>query len=562
MELQEFLNGMDGKLTGLSQEFRTLKRVLSEAGISEDMKLKKVFAKLISLESHFHRYKNHIMEPQPESQEKQYQLLYKTSLLLGSSVDVRELLDLAIDTLIEMTQAQRGFLTLLDEKGGYRIEVARNFEKETIPKEERRISDTVIHRVLDEKDHIQVDKSGIDEHLLDKSSIMRTGVRAIICVPVFIRGDLKGIIYLDRMEKPFPGFAFGLVKHFSQQIAGFLRSAEEFDSLKENALKLKEQIKKQYSFGGIIYKSKAMRDIVKTVVKIADTDVSVLIGGETGTGKELIARAIHENSHRSDGPFIEVDCGALPGSLIESELFGYVKGAFTGAAEDKTGLLQSANGGTIFLDEINNLPMEFQPKLMRVLQQKSIRRIGETGVQPVDFRLITAASSDLRDAVEKNQFRQDLYYRINTITLLLPALRERPEDIFALTSHFLNYYSEIYEKPVKDFSPGFLKALENYIWEGNVRELEHVIERAVIMCEETTLRTADLPEGLGFETLSSEEQYEDLSLNEYLTRMKKDYITQVLRECHWKKVDAASRLGINRSYLFKLIKQLDITAES
>jgi transcriptional regulator with PAS, ATPase and Fis domain len=281
-----------------------------------------------------------------------------------------------------------------------------------------------------------------------------------------------------------------------------------------------------------------------------------LIEGETGTGKDLIARATHENSRRAAGPYVEVDCGALAENLVESELFGHVKGAFTGAHDEKPGLLMEAQGGTLFLDEINNLPLAIQTKLLRVLQQRKLRRIGETRERSVDFRLITASSKTLEEMAAEGTFREDLLYRINTITLVLPPLRERRDDILLLAQTFLDKFTALYGKNPMTSSAEALHALTTYAWPGNVRELEHVIERAVILAESDRLGADDFPFTSGPVDPVSESG--PLSLEEYVRQAKKRFITRVLQENDGKKVDAAKQLQINRSHLFQLIKQLEI----
>ena len=560
--METFLNQMEDKLNGLLMSFRQLSQQIGSTDHTVESQLKNYFNQLFKLQTYFQVQKEEIINQLKRSEPAHaqlYRLLYKSSLILGSSIEFSELLNLAIDTIIEMSGAERGFLALLENEKNYKFITARNMGKENIPKPEKEVSDRVIRQILNLKKKNKQQGKTASQDLVEKSSLFKTGLTAVICVPILFDDVIKGVIYLDRKDENFTPFAFMLVKNFSRQLANFLKSAEEFKSLKTSHQQLLNNLKKRYQFQNIICKSKAMIHVLKTIAKVSDTDVSVLIQGETGTGKELIARAIHENSSRKNAPFIEVDCGALPPNLIESELFGYVKGAFTGAHSTKIGLLDAANGGTVFLDEINNLPPQFQLKFLRVLQQKKIRRIGDNKERTVDFRLITASSVDLKQAVQKGQFRQDLYYRLNTVSIDLPPLRERKEDIFVLASHFLNMYSELHHRPVIAFSPDFLKALENYDWKGNVRELEHVIERAVILSEGTELSIDDLPPEIKGAKAYDDLPEADLSLEDYIKQAKKRYIEKILRQCNGKKVEAANRLKINRSYLFTLIKELNIT---
>ena len=259
---------------------------------------------------------------------------------------------------------------------------------------------------------------------------------------------------------------------------------------------LRREVEKKYSFDNIIGKSTKMQEIFRRIEKIAEYKSTVLITGESGTGKELVAKAIHYSSPRRDLPFIAVNCGAIPGELLESELFGHVKGAFTGAIAAKKGLFTEADKGTIFLDEIGDLPLNLQVKLLRVLQEGEIRRVGDTRTFQVDVRVIAATAKDLLEEVQKGNFREDLYYRLNVVPFYLPPLRERREDIPLLVWHFLRKYSAETGKEIKEIAPDAMNALVAYEWKGNVRELENVIERAVVMSEGQIITTEYLPEGL------------------------------------------------------------------
>ncbi len=542
---------LEERLDRLMQAFRTLHgQVGQEAGDG----FKTFFADLFALQTWFHKTQ---LSPAVPDHEPHFELLYKSSLVLNASLEIPQLLELALDTVLSMCGGGRGFIAAVEADGSFSFFAARNFEKQTIPQPEQEISRSVIERALKLRTEVHIQAEDLDNSLLEKTSLLRREGGPLICVPLPIDGLIKGVIYLDRFQSALTHSVFAMVRAFAAQLAGFMKNAQSFANLRADRAELLADLKQRYHFDNIIFKSKAMLNILKTTAKVAATDVQVLIMGETGTGKDLIARAVHENSPRCDGPYIEVDCGALPGNLIESELFGHARGAFTGAIEDREGLLEAARGGSLFLDEINNLPRESQTRLLRALQQRKIRRIGETRERPVDFRLIAASSKNLAEMVAAETFRQDLYYRINTVALTLPALRERKEDLVLLLSHFLESFASRYNRPALSPTPQALTALENHDWPGNVRELEHVVERAVILCEGDRLTLSDLPL-----ELSGEDPWEadeaELSLEEYLNKARKYYIAKVLKECDGKKVDAAKHLGINRSYLFQLIKQLGI----
>ena len=318
-----------------------------------------------------------------------------------------------------------------------------------------------------------------------------------------IRPDLTVIVMsafgsLDTAIEAMKLGAYDYVsKPFKQdEILLTLKKAEERERLRKENLLLRREVEKKYSFDNIIGKSTKMQEIFRRIEKIAEYKSTVLITGESGTGKELVAKAIHYSSPRRDLPFIAVNCGAIPGELLESELFGHVKGAFTGAIAAKKGLFTEADKGTIFLDEIGDLPLNLQVKLLRVLQEGEIRRVGDTRTFQVDVRVIAATAKDLLEEVQKGNFREDLYYRLNVVPFYLPPLRERREDIPLLVWHFLRKYSAETGKEIKEIAPDAMNALVAYEWKGNVRELENVIERAVVMSEGQIITTEYLPEGL------------------------------------------------------------------
>ncbi len=275
-----------------------------------------------------------------------------------------------------------------------------------------------------------------------------------------------------------------------------LRKAIDRTQERAEHQQLKEQIRGQYSFANIVGQSKKMKDLFELIESVAASDANILIQGENGTGKELIANAIHYNSNRVKGPFIKINCAAIPKDLIESELFGYKKGAFTGATTDKIGLFEMAEGGSLLLDEIGEMPPYLQTKLLRVLQEREYRPIGSDRLVHVDFRLICATNIDLEVALREGKLREDLYFRINTITLRVPPLRERSEDIPLLCNHFLSKFNQRYQKAVRSISPAAYHLLIRNRWPGNVRELENAIERAVLVCKTGEIVPHDLPESI------------------------------------------------------------------
>ncbi len=326
--------------------------------------------------------------------------------------------------------------------------------------------------------------------------------------------------------------------------------------LDDNKL-LRSQLKKKYSFGNIVGNSEVMIDVYKTIEKVKDAKATVLILGETGTGKELVARAIHFNSIRSDRPFLPVNCAALAETLLESELFGHKKGAFTGAIRDKQGVFEVADGGTVFLDEIGDISLRLQQILLRVLENGEIQPVGSTGRKKVDVRIVAATNKDLENLIASGSFRADLYYRLNVITLRLPSLRERREDIAMLAGYFLRKYSAENNKTIKEISKEALHLLDKYPWPGNVRELENVIERATLLETTDVITEESLPDNIhNVPEMPTTTSDADLQTLEEVSRA---YIQTILEKTGGNKAKASEILGINRTSLWRMIQRLNIT---
>jgi len=335
-----------------------------------------------------------------------------------------------------------------------------------------------------------------------------------------------------------------------------VRKAEERERLKKENTRLKELSLEEYDFKHIYTEDREMLEILELVKKISDYSTSVLILGESGTGKELVARAIHYSGSRAANPFVVVNCGAIPAPLLESELFGHVRGAFTDAHRNKTGLFQEAHTGTIFLDEVGELPMELQVKLLRVLQEGEVRRVGDTKAVKVDTRVVAATLKDLREEIAKGAFREDLFYRLNVIEVKLPPLRDRSGDIPLLAAHFVEKYARKFGKPVKSLSGEAAEALLEYSWPGNVRELENVIERAMILEETTTIRKKSLPirpAGVRGPAKPGVGEGADLSIKKASAAMEKELILRALEKTGGNRTKAAELLEIShRALLYKI----------
>ena len=308
-------------------------------------------------------------------------------------------------------------------------------------------------------------------------------------------------------------------------------------------------------FNEIIGNSSAIKSVFNTINKVAETDANVLIVGENGTGKELVARALHRKSKRANEVFISVDMGAITQTLFESELFGHVKGAFTDAKEDRAGRFEVASGGTLFLDEISNLSVELQVKLLTVLQNRQVARVGSNKYKPIDIRLICATNIPINQLVNENKFRQDLLYRINTVEIHIPPLRERTGDIQMLAEHFLEIYKRKYNKPELKLEPTTIKKLENYAWPGNVRELQHAIERSVILSDSDYL----LPSDFMFSASGSDQQSEEVQLDNYkLEEVERTIIRKVLAKYDGNVTKAAKELGLTRTSLYRRMEKFGL----
>ncbi len=334
-----------------------------------------------------------------------------------------------------------------------------------------------------------------------------------------------------------------------------LRKAEERIRLQRENVRLRQQLSKRKDRHTIVYRSQVMERLLDLVSRVAETNSSVLVTGETGTGKELIARALHRQSARSKKPFVAVNCGAIAPSLVESELFGHARGAFTGAVQQKVGLFEEATGGTLFLDEIGELPMDLQPKLLRVLQEGEVRRVGETQSRKVDVRLLAATARDLREQVANGAFRDDLFFRLAVVEMHLPPLRERREDIPLLAKHFACDIAAKEGRPAPEITSAVAESLGDYSWPGNVRELANFMERTMIFCSGDVLDIEALPGEIRRKSRGGEQ---DLSLKQAALRLEKEYINKALAATEGNRTQAAKVLEISLRKLLYKIKEYGI----
>jgi len=359
-------------------------------------------------------------------------------------------------------------------------------------------------------------------------------------------------------------------KPFSvEELVLTLRKIEEREKLRDENAQLKSAISQKYNFSNIIAHSQSMRDIFETVKRLANFSTTVLITGESGTGKELLARAIHHNSPRRGKPFIAINCGAIPENLMESELFGHKKGAFTDASRDKRGLFEEASGGTIFLDEIGEMPQHLQVKLLRALQEQQIRRVGDEEIINIDVRVIAATLRDLEEDVLQGRFRDDLYYRLNVVSMHIPALRERPEDIPVLIQHFLKKHNKRLGLGVKQVTPEALKCMLEHYWKGNVRELENCVERALVLTETDSIDLDSLPLQVKKGSQAPVEEHDllddvpddNLSIKQRTRALEMDLIKKALKRTSGNRTHAAKILEISHRALLYKLKEYELGAD-
>ncbi|MSR77802.1 MAG: nif-specific transcriptional activator NifA [Candidatus Omnitrophica bacterium] len=491
--------------------------------------------------------------------------LYELASAISSSLDLEVVMNSILDVLHRDMGMERGTLTLLDSQNNELfIEVAHGLAKEEIDRGRYRIGEGITGKVVAAGEPIVVPNVG-DEPLF----LNRTGSRgdikkntiSFICVPIKLDQKTIGALSVDRLfnEEISLDEDVRLLTVISsmitQAVRNHLKVKEQKDKLESENVRLKSQLRKKFHPENIIGESKRIADVLASVELISQTRATVLLRGESGTGKELIANAIHYNSDRLKGPFIKISCAALPENLLESELFGYEKGAFTGANANKLGRFELAHEGTLFLDEIGDIPPSTQVKLLRVLQEREFERLGGTKTIRVDIRLIAATNKDLEAEVKAGRFREDLYYRLNVVPIFLPALRERKEDLPGLANFFIEKSNRENNKKVKYISDAALEHLLQYPWPGNVRELENAFERAIILCRSDTLEPENFPITVIRHTADHAvssgggETTEAGSLTVAVENLEKKMIMEALERTDGNQRKAAKQLGITERIL-------------
>jgi Nif-specific regulatory protein len=466
---------------------------------------------------------------------------------------MRDLRSHLFDAIAETIPADHAVLLLREGSGGEFK--SHGWDRDAGQSSKVLVSRTVVEQVLSRKTAILSPDVRSDESLSDAKSILVLQVRSLVCAPLILEEKNLGLLYADstNAETRLQEDHLHLTIAFADIAAAAVDRILRAEWMAGENRRLVEALQSERMVG----ESAAMQDVYRLVARVAPADSTVLITGESGTGKELVAQAIHRGSARSDRPLVSINCAALAETLLESELFGHEKGAFTGAIMQKKGKLEVADGGTLFLDEVAEMSPALQAKLLRVIQERQFERVGGTKTMTVDVRFIGATNKDLKEAIKNNTFRQDLYYRLNVVGIHLPPLRERRDDIVLLASYFVAKYSEKLKRNIRGLSPETRSVLIGYDWPGNVRELENAIERAVVMCTSDTILPEDLPESM----MEQHEPAPGLALSKFhdvLTQTKKDLIQQAVKQTGGNYKEAAKLLGLHPNYLHRLIRNLGI----
>jgi len=492
--------------------------------------------------------------------------LLEVSQALSGTLNLKSALHKVLEILSKRHGAVRGFVTLLNESGDLVVEAADGIE-EPAQSIRYRVGEGITGRVVESGRPVVVPRVSREPDFLHRAARRTELAReelSFVCVPILINRKAAGALGVDLRFKPERDFDssvkfLGVVASMVAQALKIQRAVEdERRRLISENTHLRQELRERYDFSNIIGTSGPVREMYEQVAQVAKTNTTVLIRGESGTGKELIAHAIHYNSLRAKKPFVKVSCAALPESLIESELFGYEKGAFTGAQTRKKGRFEMAEGGTLFLDEIGDVNLATQVKLLRVLQEREFERLGGTETVKVNVRLIAATNQDMEKAIAEGKFREDLFYRLNVFTIFVPPLRERKADLLLLADHFVEKFSREHGKIIKRISTPAIDMLMAYHWPGNVRELENALERAVLVCDGQVIHGHHLPPSL--QTAESSGTVTRMSMSDAVAAYEKDLIQDALKTTRGNRAKAARLLMTTERVFNYKVKKYAIDA--
>ena len=505
-------------------------------------------------------------EPKAKRELEELSLLFEISQTLDKSLDLRDVVGPLLRTMASKMGMMRGTLTLLNrESGEIAIEEAYGLSESQRERGKYKLGEGITGKV------IQTGKSAVIPRISEEPMFLnRTGARenlkkqdiSFICVPIKLGKEIIGALSVDRLFEDTVSFKedLRLLSIISLMIGQAVRLRQQMrmerKQLLEENIQLKEQLRDRFRPANIIGNSKAMQAVYDLIAQVSKSNTSVLIWGESGTGKELVANAIHYNSLRASKPFIKVNCAALPETVIESELFGHEKGAFTGAIGQRKGRFELAHGGSIFLDEVGDLSPATQIKLLRVLQEKEFERVGGITTIKTDVRIIAATNRNLEKLVEGEKFREDLYYRLNVFPIYMPPLRERKTDILLLADYFVEKYSKANHKNICRISTPAIDMLMSYHWPGNVRELENCVERAVVLSNDDVIHGHHLPPTL--QTAEATGTTSGGDLHETLNNLERELILDALKSSRGNKTKAARILGISERLMGLRVKKHNI----
>ncbi len=495
------------------------------------------------------------------------QVLSSISSILASSFDIKDTLSRTFDILDKYMGLVRGTLTLKDPNNNEAyIELAHGLSEVEVQRGLYKIGEGITGKVIASGEAAIIPNIADDPAFLNKTrSRPRLKNTAFICVPLKLGDEVIGTLSVDREASTEVNLAedIKLLSFVAIMIAQEINlkkiSEQEKEALKTENLRLRDELREKYNIHNMIGNSTGMQQVYENVLQVANSNATVLIRGESGTGKELVSHAIHYNSPRASKPFIKINCGAIPETLIESELFGYERGAFTDAREQKIGKFEAANGGTIFLDEIGELSPALQVKLLRVLQEREFERVGGLQTVKVNVRVICATNRNLEHELTEKRFREDLYYRLNVFPIFIPPLRERKTDVLLLAEYFLEKYTKENAKGIHRISSLAIDLLCSYYWPGNVRELENCMERAVLVCQTDTIQATHLPPTLQrIDSMSFSTQEEGLSFDDMVQNFERELIIDALKKTRGNKSKAAKYLQTTDRILGYKIRNLAI----
>jgi len=477
--------------------------------------------------------------------------LLKVSQSVHAIHDPRELQEQVLQSIFEVAPAEDGAI-LLDRHGEFTSTLARDRQGSEAPV---RVSRTIVQQVMKQGVALLLNDVQHQSEYGGVKSLVASQVRSLLCVPLNVMDRVTGCVYIStrKADVPFTEDHLQMVTALAAIASVALENVNQLDWLRQENRRLITEINLDHNMVG---DSPAIHEVLQVLSRVAPTETTVLIRGESGTGKELAARAIHNNSRRAEKPFVAINCAAITETLLESELFGHEKGAFTGSYAQKKGKLECANGGTVFLDEIGELPPGLQAKLLRVLQERELERVGGTRPIPVDIRVLAATNRNLEEAMKSGQFRQDLYFRLNVVALTMPPLRDHKQDIPQLAAYFVEKHSARSSRPVKPIADRARACLMSYDWPGNVRELENAIERAVVLSVSDTLLLEDLPEQIL--DLNPSPDYSSAKYHAAVQDLKKKLILSAVKDSNGNYTDAAKSLGLHPNYLHRLIRNLNL----